>query len=71
MSSAMPPRIIQNLGKKHKGYNVVPAHYDVVGQALLDTLKLGLGDLWTKDVAKAWTEIYGVVSSTMIAGAEY
>lgn len=34
--------ILKELGTAHKGYGVVPAHYPVVGQALLDTLKAGV-----------------------------
>ena len=40
-------------------------------QALLATLEEGLGDHFTDDVKAAWKAVYGVVSSTMIAGAEY
>ena len=40
-------------------------------QALLSTLEEGLGDHFTDEVKAAWTAVYGVVSSTMIAGAEY
>ena len=34
-------------------YGVVPAHYDVVGQALLATLEGGLGAEWN-DQARRW-----------------
>ena len=61
--------VLEGLGKKHVDYGVVPAHYEVVGQALLDTLALGLGDAFTPELKAAWAEIYGVVSSTMIKGA--
>mmetsp|Transcript_11344 Transcript_11344/g.17009 ORF Transcript_11344/g.17009 Transcript_11344/m.17009 type:complete len:153 (+) Transcript_11344:22-480(+) len=63
--------MLKALGKKHVKYGVVAAHYDVVGQALLATLGAALGDKFTDEVKAAWTEIYGVISSTMIAGAEY
>ena len=47
-------------------YGVVPAHYDVVGQALLATLEGGLGAEWTAQVKAAWIAVYGVISTTMI-----
>lgn len=47
-------------------YGVIPAHYDVIGQALLKTLADGLGDAFTPEAKEAWTAVYGVVSSTMI-----
>ena len=61
--------VLKGLGAKHVGYGVLPAHYEVVGQALLNTLEKGLGELWTPEVRAAWSSVYGVVSSTMIAGA--
>ena len=35
--------ILQNLGKIHVDKGILPEHYPVVGQALLDTLEAGLG----------------------------
>lgn len=62
--------VLKGLGARHVGYGVAAAHYDVVGQALLDTLAMGLGDAFTDEVRAAWVAVYGVVSSTMQAGAE-
>eukprot|EP00056_Hartaetosiga_gracilis_P022455 m.30619 g.30619 ORF g.30619 m.30619 type:complete len:166 (+) comp9654_c0_seq1:116-613(+) len=58
--------LLSRMGKKHVSYGVVPAHYDVVGQALIDTLAAGLGDAFTDDVKEAWVALYGVVKTTMI-----
>ena len=63
--------ILKKLGKAHVSYGVLEPHYDVVGQALIATLGGALGDAFTDEVKAAWVEIYGVISSTMIAGAEY
>ena len=60
--------VLQGLGKKHKAYGVLPAHFDVVGQALLETLGDALGDKFTSDVKTAWTELWTVISTTMISG---
>lgn len=62
--------VLQDLGKRHKDYGVVPGHYQTVAVALLDTLGKGLGDGFTPDTKDAWVAVYGVVSSTMIAAAE-
>ena len=40
-------------------------HYDAVGECLIWTLKTGLGDAWTEEVAEAWTWVYGVIATTM------
>ena len=57
------------LAKRHVAYGARPAHYPVVGGALLWTLEKGLGDAWTPDVAAAWTTAYGVLSGYMISEA--
>lgn len=53
------------LGARHLGYGVKPTHYDMVGQALLGTLAMGLGEAFTPSVREAWIAMYGVVSKTM------
>jgi len=59
--------VLRALGERHAQYGVVPAHYDVVGRALLKTLRLGLGEGFTPKVEVAWTKVFRVVSSAMIA----
>jgi hypothetical protein len=61
--------VLQALGARHAGYMVEDRHYDLVGQALLWTLHEGLGDDFTPDVEKAWTEVYGVVAGVMTKAA--
>jgi len=60
---------VQALGERHADYRVRPEHYETVGAALLWTLEKGLGEAFTADVAKAWTDVYGLLSSTMIEAA--
>jgi hemoglobin-like flavoprotein len=55
------------LAKRHVSYGAKPAHYPVVGTALLWTLEKGLGDAWTPEVAEAWTAAYGTLSGYMIS----
>jgi nitric oxide dioxygenase len=57
------------LAKRHVRYGAKPAHYPVVGGALLWTLEKGLGDAWTPEVADAWTAAYGTLSGYMISEA--
>lgn len=61
--------VLRNLGARHGGYGVQPAHYATVGGALLLTLEQGLGDAFDAPTRAAWTAMYGVVSSTMIEAA--
>jgi hemoglobin-like flavoprotein len=60
----------QRLAERHVGYGALPAHYAVVGQALIDTLAKGLGDAFTPETRAAWTAAYGLLSSVMIAAAD-
>jgi len=57
------------LAKRHVDYGAEPAHYSVVGEALLWTLERGLGASWTSDVAAAWTAAYSMLSEFMISAA--
>jgi len=57
------------LAKRHVSYGAEPAHYPVVGQALLWTLEQGLGPAWTPPVAGAWTAAYTTLSNFMISEA--
>lgn len=56
---------VKALGQRHVGYDVKDEHYETVGQALLWTLKQGLGEAFTPEVEKAWTTVYVVLSTTM------
>jgi len=61
--------VVRNLGKAHANKGIVAAHYDVVGQALIDTLETGLGEeAFTEEVKGAWLSVYGIVKATMLEG---
>lgn len=60
---------VKALGERHVGYKVKDGHYDSVGQALLWTLKQGLGDGWNEELASAWTTVYTVLATTMKSAA--
>lgn len=62
--------VAERLAERHVGYGAVPAHYAVVGAALIDTLDKGLGADFTPDVRIAWETAYGTLSGVMIAAAE-
>lgn len=60
---------VQDLGRRHAGYNVQASHYATVGSALLWTLGAGLGDAFTPEVETAWAQAYGVLSGVMTEAA--
>lgn len=57
---------IAAMGRRHANYGVKPAHYQLVGQALLWTLEQGLGRDWTPELASAWENCYHMISDAMI-----
>lgn len=57
--------VVQDLGRRHVKYGVLPQHYDTVGAALIDTLATGLGPAFTPEVRMAWLTVYGVLATTM------
>jgi hemoglobin-like flavoprotein len=62
---------LEGLGTRHVRYGVLPAHYPMVGGALLKAFSTCLGEAWTADVEQAWVEAYGAVTELMLTGADY
>jgi len=57
--------ILKELGRRHAGYGVQTAHYELVGEALLGMLNDVLGDRFTPEVRAAWTKLYGLLAAEM------
>lgn len=66
--SALLP-VLAQLGARHAGYGVEPDDYRKVGQALIATLAEALGDAFDEPTREAWSAMYALVSTTMIAAA--
>jgi hemoglobin-like flavoprotein len=60
---------VEALGRRHAGYGVEAAHFETVGQALLDTLGIGLGEAFTPEVSEAWATAYGILAGVMQSAA--
>jgi len=58
--------LTDTLARQHGAFGVQPAHYSLVGEALLWSLERGLGDNWTPGVAASWSKAYGIISTVMI-----
>ncbi len=61
--------VLRRMGERHVGYGVQPAHYAVVGAALLQTLAQGLGEHFDAETRNAWARLYGLVADTMLEAA--
>jgi len=53
------------LAVKHVRYGVMPIHYTYVGNALLRTLKKGLGEDFTPELRDAWVQAYRMLAGVM------
>ena len=62
---------LRGLGARHVKYGALPAHYPLVGSALLTTFRQYLKDKWTPEVKQAWVDAYGAISEIMLDGADY
>lgn len=54
------------LGKMHASLGVRAAHFPPMGEALIDTLRAGLGVGLTPELEAAWRKAYNQVASNMI-----
>jgi NAD(P)H-flavin reductase/hemoglobin-like flavoprotein len=61
---------LSQLGRDHRKYQVEPEMYEVVGAALLATLRAFARDAFTSEAEQAWTQVYAAGSSLMINAAE-
>jgi hemoglobin-like flavoprotein len=56
---------LRALGQRHAAYGVRDEHYATVGEALLWTLREGLGEAFSAEVEQAWSSAYAVLAATM------
>ncbi|HEY0812220.1 MAG TPA: globin domain-containing protein, partial [Pseudonocardia sp.] len=56
---------LAQLGRDHRRFDIVDAHYDVFGRALLITLGETAGAGWTAEVAAAWRQTYAELADLM------
>lgn len=60
---------LEALGARHVRYGTLPAHYRLVGAALLAALETVAGEGWSPEVEQAWGDAYAAISEIMLAGA--
>jgi ferredoxin/hemoglobin-like flavoprotein/tRNA A-37 threonylcarbamoyl transferase component Bud32 len=61
---------LEDLGRRHAGYGVELRHYDMVEQALIETIRRMLGPGFTMDVRLAWSRIYNEIARIMLDASE-
>jgi nitric oxide dioxygenase len=62
------PRV-RELGARHAGYGVRPAHYGSVREALIGALAERLAARWNAELEAAWYRAFNLVAEVMMAGA--
>lgn len=60
---------LRELGRDHRKFGTLPAHYEPLRASLLATLAYFSGEDWTPELAADWQEAYGLVSQIMIESA--
>jgi hemoglobin-like flavoprotein len=66
---AIVPKL-RELGARHVAYGAEPAHYPVVGEALIVSMAQIAGPAWTAVYERAWGAAFAIVAGAMIEGAE-
>jgi nitric oxide dioxygenase len=59
----------RNLARHHVDFGVHAGHYEVVGEALMWSLRQGLGPHWTPSTAESWNRAYRSLTADMIQHA--
>ena len=62
--------VVLALGRRHGVlYRIPEDAYPVVGEALMWTLSMGLGQAFTTQARAAWVKLYALLSSIMVMGS--
>jgi NAD(P)H-flavin reductase/hemoglobin-like flavoprotein len=61
---------LRSLGRDHRKFHVKAEHYAQVKSALVDALRTCAGEEWNSLYEQAWSDVYDLIASKMIAGAE-
>src|SRR3954469_23369596 len=61
--------LLEQLGRDHRKFGAVAAHYPAVGGSLLSTLE-HFDPSWNDALAASWTEAYGLIADVMVGAAD-
>lgn len=60
---------LQGLGLTHVAYGARPDLYEAIGECFLDAIAKVTGEVWTDELAEAWTEAFEFLAGQMLKGA--
>jgi hemoglobin-like flavoprotein len=58
--------VLKHLGERHLAARVTPDCFEFGGEALLETLRLFLGEQWTPELRDAWAGAYEAIVTVML-----
>lgn len=58
--------VARELAIRHISYGAQDRHYEAVGSALIETLRVGLGASFDQETEEAWSAAYAILSGTML-----
>lgn len=61
---------VEIITQKHVSLRILPEHYPIVGENLLESIKAVLGDAATEDIVEAWKEAYFFLADILIGKEE-
>ena len=61
---------LQGLGRDHRKFGALAAHYGAVGDSLLAALRHFSGSDWTPEVEQTWVAAYTTAAEVMVAAAD-
>lgn len=62
--------LVSQIINKHVSLQILPEHYPLVGECLLDAIKDVLGEAATPDIIEAWGAAYGQLAEILIGAEE-
>jgi serine/threonine protein kinase/pimeloyl-ACP methyl ester carboxylesterase len=62
--------LLEDLGRRHADYGVLPEHFEAVGHQLLETLEALSGPTWNDNLRRAWAHAYDRIAHVMVRGLD-
>jgi len=62
--------LLEDLGRRHAGYGVLPEHFEAVGHQLLETLEQLSGPTWSDALRRTWAHAYDRIAHVMVRGLD-
>lgn len=61
--------LLMEFGARNQHSGILPHHYGMARDAMLDAMHETAGDAWTPELEQAWSTVLNVASSVVIRGA--